>query len=71
MMPISPFITDSGNPASCAPDEAAASASETPVRDAAADISSLLEIADTRFVLDVREFMAAIEDVPLFLRRAG
>lgn len=38
---------------------------------AGADIAALMEIADARFKLNVAEFMAAVEDIPLFLRRAG
>lgn len=69
MMPASPFISDSG--LCVQPDEAAVSFAPEAHADTAADLSELLEIADSRFVLDIARFMSEVEDVPLFLRRAG
>lgn len=63
------FISDSGP---CVqPDEAAVSFPPGIASDTAAALSELLAIADARFKLDIPLFMSAIEDVPLFLRRAG
>jgi len=52
-------------------DEAAEANHSPQAHASAADIYELLAVADVRFRLNVREFMEALEEPPLFLRRAG
>ena len=65
-LPASPFLSGEACP------EEAAEANHSPQAHAsAADIYELLAVADVRFRLNVRDFMEALEEPPLFLRSAG
>lgn len=67
--PASPAISESADV--CTADNAAVANLSPQSPATAADFSALMEIADCRFVLDIARFMSEVEDVPLFLRRAG
>lgn len=61
-----PFLSAEPLTAEAAP----AIADWTPDVAGADDLTQLMAIADTRFVLNVRAFMEALEPMPLFLRSA-
>lgn len=64
----SPFLSESDG--SVCPSDNAPAVKDWNPDTAGAELSQLMEIADHRFKLNVAEFMDAIRDVPLFLRRA-
>lgn len=63
----SPFLSESGP---CVQPDNAPAVKDWNPDTAGAELSQLMEIADQRFRLDIRAFMEAVEDIPLFLRRA-
>lgn len=67
-LPASPFLSESDG--SVCPSDNAPAVKDWNPDTAGAELSQLMEIADHRFKLDTRAFMEAVEDIPLFLRRA-